>query len=113
MGIRQWFAGVALVGWLLVVTGPGGSAQQSRPDNEIAKLADGVYLFRHQFHQAIFITTAEGVILTDPISSEAATWLKAELKTLTDQPVRYVVYSHHHSDHIAGGSVFADQAIFV
>lgn len=113
MGMRQWFSGVAIVGWLLVVTGPDGSAQQSRPDNEIAKLADGVYLFRHQFHQAIFITTAEGVILTDPISSEAATWLKAELKTLTDQPVRYVVYSHHHSDHITGGSVFADQAIFV
>ena len=113
MSVRQWFAGVAIVGWLVVVTAPDGSAQQPRPDNEIAKLADGVYLFRHQFHQAIFITTAEGVILTDPINSEAATWLKAELKTITDQPVRFVVYSHHHSDHIAGGSVFADQAIFV
>jgi glyoxylase-like metal-dependent hydrolase (beta-lactamase superfamily II) len=104
--------GMAMAGCLFLA-GLEGSAQQSRPDNEITKLADDVYLFRHQFHQAIFITTPEGVIVTDPISAEAATWLKAELKTLTDQPVRYVVYSHHHSDHITGGSVFADQAVFV
>jgi glyoxylase-like metal-dependent hydrolase (beta-lactamase superfamily II) len=112
MGMWKWFAGVAMVGWLLVL-GPDGSAQHSRSDNEITTLDEGVYLFRHQFHQAIFISTPEGVIVTDPISSEAATWLKAELKTLTDQPVRYVVYSHHHSDHITGGRVFAGQAIFV
>ena len=27
--------------------------------------------------------------------------------------MRYVIYSHHHNDHITGGSVFAGQAIFV
>jgi glyoxylase-like metal-dependent hydrolase (beta-lactamase superfamily II) len=108
----KWFAFLPIVG-LLLVLGPADSAPQSRPDNEITKLADDVYLFRHQFHQAIFITTSEGVIVTDPISAEAAAWLKAEIKKLTDRPVRYVVYSHHHNDHITGGSVFADQARFV
>lgn len=107
-----------LVLWALVVIGlviQAGpvSAQQSRPDDEITKLAEDVYLYRHQFHQAIVITTPQGVIVTDPISVEAATWLKAEIKTLTEQPVRYVIYSHHHNDHITGGSVFADQARFV
>ncbi|HEY6084563.1 MAG TPA: MBL fold metallo-hydrolase [Nitrospira sp.] len=77
------------------------------------KLADDVYLFRHQFHQAIFITTPQGVIVTDPISQDAAAWLKPEIKNLTDQPVRYVIYSHDHADHITGGKLFADTAIFV
>ncbi|MDC8446784.1 MAG: MBL fold metallo-hydrolase [Nitrospira sp.] len=108
----RWVLSVLAVGSLLLL-GPGLSAQQPRPDDEITKLADDVYLHRHQFHQAIFITTPKGVIVTDPISSEAATWLKAKIKTLTDQPVRYVIYSHHHDDHITGGSVFADQASFV
>jgi len=112
MSVLKWFACVTLVG-LLLAPGQEASAQQSRPDDEITKLADDVYLFRHQFHQAIFITTSQGVIVTDPINAEAATWLKSEIKKLTDQPVRYVVYSHHHNDHITGGSVFADQAIFV
>lgn len=89
------------------------SAQQSRPPDEITKLADEVYLFRHQSHQAIFVVTPQGVIVTDPISTEAATWLKAEITKLTDQPVRYVIYSHHHNDHITGGSIFAETALFV
>ncbi|MBS0181172.1 MAG: MBL fold metallo-hydrolase [Nitrospira sp.] len=108
----RWVLSVLAVGSLLLL-GPGLSAQQSRPDDEIIKLVDDVYLYRHQFHQAIFITTPKGVIVTDPISSDAATWLKAKIKTLTDQPVRYVIYSHHHDDHITGGSVFADQATFI
>ena len=111
MPVSKWIVFI-LVGSLLVV-GPQASAQESRPDNEITKLADDVYLFRHQFHQAIFVTTPAGVIVTDPISAEAAAWLKVEIKKLTDQPVRYVVYSHHHSDHITGGSLVADQATFV
>lgn len=113
MSVSRGFAGATMVIWLLLALGPAVSGQPSRPDNEITKLADDVYLFRHQFHQAIFITTPEGVIVTDPISADAAAWLKAAIKRLTDHPVRYVVYSHHHSDHITGGGVFADQATFV
>ena len=107
----RWLA-LFLAGSLLAL-GSDGWPQPSRPDNEITKLADDVYLFRHQFHQSMFVTTPDGVIVTDPISGDAAGWLKTEIAKLTDQPVRYVVYSHHHSDHITGGSVFADGAAFV
>ena len=89
------------------------AAQQSRPDDEITKLAEDLYLFRHKFHQAVFITKPRGVIVTDPISADAATWLKAEIRKLTDQPVRHVIYSHHHYDHITGGRVFSDTAAFI
>ena len=112
MHISKWLFLLIVVGCLLVQS-RWVSAQEPRPDDEITKLADDVYLFRHQFHQSIFITTPKGVIVTDPISSDAAAWLKAKIKTLTDQPVRYVIYSHHHNDHITGGSVFADTAPFV
>jgi glyoxylase-like metal-dependent hydrolase (beta-lactamase superfamily II) len=112
MGLSKWFPF-----WLVVccslVQAPGTSAQPSTADNEITKLADDVYLFRHRFHQSIFITTPKGVIVTDPINSDAAAWLKAEITKLTDQPIRYVIYSHHHNDHITGGSVFADTALFI
>jgi glyoxylase-like metal-dependent hydrolase (beta-lactamase superfamily II) len=112
MHISKWFLFVVVVGSLLGHSHDM-SAQPARPENEITKLADDVYLFRHQFHQAIFMTTPQGVIVTDPISADAATWLKAELRKLTDQPVRYVIYSHHHADHITGGRAFADTALFV
>ena len=105
MRASKWFLFLIVVGCLLV--------QSQGVSDEITKLVDDVYLFRHKFHQSIFITTPKGVIVTDPITSDAAAWLKAKIKTLTDQPARYVIYSHHHNDHITGGSVFADTALFV
>ena len=112
MGLSKWFP-FWLVVCCLLAQAPGTSAQPSTPDNEITKLADDVYLFRHKFHQSIFVTTPKGVIATDPISADAATWLKTEITKLTDQPVRYVIYSHNHNDHITGGNVFAGSATFV
>ncbi|MEX5215766.1 MAG: MBL fold metallo-hydrolase [Nitrospiraceae bacterium] len=112
VAMALWGLLLLVAGWLMIQASEA-AAQSSRPDDEITKLADDVYLFRHRFHQAIFITTSKGVIVTDPISLEAATWLKAEIKKLTEQPVRYVIYSHDHNDHITGGSVFADTAVFI
>ncbi|GKS57653.1 hydrolase glyoxylase [Nitrospira sp.] len=112
MRAQKWCFWLVLVGCLLVQNQEG-VAQRPQADDDIAKLNDSVYLFRHKFHQSIFIVTPEGVIVTDPISSDAAAWLNAKIKTLTDQPVRYVIYSHHHNDHITGGRVFADTALFV
>lgn len=87
-------------------------AQTPKPEDELTKITDDVYLFRHRAHKALVIVTAEGVIATDPISVEAATWLKAECQKLTSKPIRYVIYSHDHADHISGGTVF-DSAIFI
>lgn len=109
--VRRWAVLAMLLELTLPV--PPTGAQTARPADEITTLAEDVYLYRHQAHQAIFVVTPEGVVVTDPISAEAATWLKSEIAKLTTQPVRYVIYSHHHNDHITGGSMFADQALFV
>ncbi len=112
MSFVRWWAVLAILLELTVPVFPA-VAQTPRPANEITALAEDVFLFRHQGHQAIFVVTREGAIVTDPISADAATWLKSEIAKLTAQPVRYVIYSHHHNDHITGGSLFADQALFV
>src|SRR5437899_12915936 len=72
---------------------------------------DGVYIFRYQGHQSMFVVTPEGVIATDPIGYQrpqaVATYID-EIKKVTPLPIKYVVYSHHHFDHIAGGKPFKD-----
>ncbi len=72
---------------------------------------DNVYVFRYQNHQAMFIVTPEGVIVTDPISygrPQAAQAYLEEIRKITKAPIKYLVYSHHHYDHIAGGKPFKD-----
>jgi glyoxylase-like metal-dependent hydrolase (beta-lactamase superfamily II) len=57
--------------------------------------------------------TPEGIILADPINAPFATWLKEQFAERFKVPVRYVVYSHSHWDHIEGAAVFADTARIV
>ncbi|MFL5083237.1 MAG: MBL fold metallo-hydrolase [Xanthobacteraceae bacterium] len=88
-------------------------AQPSRPPIETKKVdgTDNVYIFRNQNHQAMFVVTNDGVIATDPVAygrpTGGQTYLD-EIKKVTDKPIRYLIYSHHHFDHIAGGKAFKD-----
>jgi glyoxylase-like metal-dependent hydrolase (beta-lactamase superfamily II) len=77
---------------------------------------ENVYIFRYQNHQAMFIVTPAGVIVTDPISygrPQAAQAYLDEIRKITKAPIRYLIYSHHHYDHIAGGKVFKDAGAIV
>lgn len=84
------------------------------PVREITRIAGEIYRFRNNNHYSIFAVTPAGIIATDPINAGAATWLKDEMrKRWPDRPIRFVIYSHDHADHISGGEVWADTAIVV
>src|SRR5882672_4896761 len=85
----------------------------ARPPIQTTKVegTDGVYIFRNGGHQSIFIVTGDGVIATDPIAYGRPTGgadYVAEIRKVTNQPIKYLIYSHHHFDHIAGGKAFKD-----
>jgi glyoxylase-like metal-dependent hydrolase (beta-lactamase superfamily II) len=89
------------------------AAQTPRPAMETRKVdgADGVYIFRNGNHQAMFVVTNDGVIATDPVAYGRPTGgadYVAAIRKVTDKPIKYLVYSHHHYDHIAGGKAFKD-----
>jgi len=72
---------------------------------------DNVYIFRYGNHQAMFVVTKDGVIATDPIGygrPQAVTTYVDEIRKVTDRPIKYLIYSHHHYDHIAGSQPFKD-----
>jgi glyoxylase-like metal-dependent hydrolase (beta-lactamase superfamily II) len=72
---------------------------------------DNVYIFRYGNHQAMFVVTKAGVIATDPISygrPQAAKTYVEEIQKITKAPIKYLIYSHHHYDHIAGGKPFKE-----
>ncbi|MDH3694378.1 MAG: MBL fold metallo-hydrolase [Gammaproteobacteria bacterium] len=86
---------------------------QDAPKRDIVNITGDLYRFQNQFHYSVFLVTPEGIIATDPINVDAANWLKAELLERFGKPVKYLIYSHDHVDHIAGGEVFADTATVV
>ena len=50
--------------------------------------------------------TSEGVILVDDMYERNYAEIVQQVRTVTQQPIRYVLNTHHHSDH-AGGNVGA------
>ncbi|MDT7857213.1 MBL fold metallo-hydrolase [Rubrivirga sp. S365] len=71
-------------------------------------------LYRHtsqalpSLHSGFVLVTDEGALVIDPAGTCSANWLQDEIDSRFGVPVRYVVYTHAHFDHIAGSQVFQD-----
>jgi glyoxylase-like metal-dependent hydrolase (beta-lactamase superfamily II) len=64
---------------------------------------------RNFISNAGFIVTDEGVVVVDALGSPAlAKELLAEIRRVTTQPLRYLIVTHYHADHIYGLQVFKD-----
>lgn len=95
------------------MSSPAVAQQPARPPVQTTKVdgTDSVYIFRNGNAQSMFIVTPEGVIATDPIGygrPTAGQVYLAEIRKITDRPIRYVIYSHHHFDHAAGGKALKE-----
>ena len=98
-----------------------GADPHAEPDPDerhaIVAVRDNLYRFEvgrgRAQHSSLFLDTGDGIILTDPIQTSAARWLRGELKRRFDKPVKYVIYSHGHFDHIGGGQVFQEDGAIV
>lgn len=105
--MRHLLSAILLIAPVLLA-GTTWAQQSQRPPIATTKVegTDGVYVFRNGNHQAMFVVTKDGVIATDPVAYGKPFGGQAyvdEIRKVTDKPIRYVIYSHHHYDHIAGG----------
>lgn len=111
MQFKTIATGVAALAASLMLSVSAGA--QTRPQIETTKVegTNNVYVFRNGNHQAMFVVTSAGVIATDPVAYGRPNGGKQyleEIRKITDKPIRYVIYSHHHFDHIAGGQALKD-----
>jgi glyoxylase-like metal-dependent hydrolase (beta-lactamase superfamily II) len=109
---RIVFSGIAAALLAVFAATPVLAQTAQRPTFATTKVdgTDNVYIFRYENHQAMFVVTKAGVIVTDPISLRrpAAKAYIDEIRKITQAPIKYVIYSHSHYDHIAGGKPFKD-----
>ena len=71
-----------------------GLAQPAQPTRSIANVSGNLWRAQNNTHFTVFLVTAEGIIVSDPISRDFATWFKSELDERFGLPVRYLLYSH-------------------
>jgi glyoxylase-like metal-dependent hydrolase (beta-lactamase superfamily II) len=110
------------IGWLWCLALLAGvstsQAEQAYPHPQA--VADGVYMVqgvsamgsaanRNFISNAAFVITDDSVVVIDALGSPAlARELLAEIAKITPKPVRDVIVTHYHADHIYGLQVFQD-----
>jgi len=80
---------------------------------EFKKVEDNVYAFvgRRNDANALVVVTSQGVVLVDTANDPPQTRiLQNFIKSVTDQPVRYVIITQNHADHIGGTGLFTPPA---
>jgi len=80
---------------------------------EFKKIADDVYAFvgKRNDANALAVVTAQGVVLVDTGNNPPETRLLQNfIRSVTNQPVRYVVITQNHGDHTGGAPLFSPPA---
>jgi glyoxylase-like metal-dependent hydrolase (beta-lactamase superfamily II) len=76
----------------------------------VGRIGENLYWVTDGFYQAMFLTTAEGVVLVDAPPTIGRNLLRAiaEVTRARRLPTRvtHLVYSHSHADHIGAASIF-------
>jgi glyoxylase-like metal-dependent hydrolase (beta-lactamase superfamily II) len=115
--VKSKIVGVFLLAAICFFSIPSAAQNKTaKPDFEVQKIAADVYaVIRKEAPSlwfnpnTVFIIGKRDVTVVDTnISSEYTREVLAELKKLTDKPVRYVVNTHWHEDHIIGNRVYKD-----
>src|SRR4249920_2719802 len=80
---------------------------------EFKKVADDVYAFVGKLNDAnaLVVVTSQGVVVVDTGNNPPESRILQDfIKSVTDQPVRYVVISQNHGDHQGGTPLFSPPA---
>lgn len=107
-----------IVGVLLTTLGlwPPAFAHAQGLGPQFKQVKDGIYVYAAVLNEAnsTIILTREGVVLVDAGQSPKDSHVvAAAVKKLTAEPVRFIIHTEPHPDHIMGDFVFSPPALVV
>jgi glyoxylase-like metal-dependent hydrolase (beta-lactamase superfamily II) len=78
-------------------------AQNQQPaELTLQKVTDDLYVIMGSGGNVAFMPTKEGVVLIDDKFAQDGPQILAKVKSVTDQPIKYVLNTHQHGDHTGG-----------
>ena len=80
---------------------------------KITPVKDNIYMLQGAGGNIGVLTGEDGIFMIDDQFAALSSKIKAALNTISDQPVKYLVNSHHHGDHTGGNANFQDDGALV
>jgi glyoxylase-like metal-dependent hydrolase (beta-lactamase superfamily II) len=101
-----------IAGWLWLDARAQTNAPIVSGAHRFEKITDGIYYatasgtMQVGANSPVIVTDAEAIVIDSETSPAAARALVQDIKAFTDKPVRYVIDSHFHYDHLFGNQIF-------
>jgi glyoxylase-like metal-dependent hydrolase (beta-lactamase superfamily II) len=76
-------------------------------------LAGGVHALYGRGGNVGFFVGPEAVVVVDSQFKDLAPGIVEQIKGTTDKPIKYLLNTHHHGDHVGGNEVFRQFAVIV
>jgi cyclase len=77
---------------------------------KVSKVAGNVYMLEAAGGNIGASVGDADILLVDDQSATLAEKIQAALKGITDKPMRFIINTHYHGDHIGGNAYFQKQA---
>lgn len=78
----------------------------------VQEISDHLYWVTNGYYNTMFLVSNQGVIAVDAPPTIGKNYLKA-IADVTKEPVKIVIYSHAHMDHIGAASMFPKNATYI
>lgn len=80
---------------------------------EIAPVNNNVYMLTGAGGNIGVLTGEDGVFMIDDQFAPLSEKILDKLKRISDQPVRFLVNTHHHGDHVGGNAKFQEEGTLI
>ncbi|MEO8064268.1 MAG: MBL fold metallo-hydrolase [Pseudomonadota bacterium] len=89
------------------------NAAMAAPAYQTTEVAPDLYSFGAGLAFNAFMVTDDGVIVMDSFDADFAKASLEAIRKVTNKPIKYLIYSHNHDDHISGGAVFKAEGAMI
>lgn len=76
-------------------------------------LSGGVYALFGRGGNVGFFVGSDAVVVVDSQFKDLAPGIVEKIKSVTDKPIKYLINTHHHPDHVGGNEVFRQFAVIL
>jgi glyoxylase-like metal-dependent hydrolase (beta-lactamase superfamily II) len=106
---------VALALSLAAAAAPAQQHHERAPDDPftLKPLAGNVHALYGRGGNVGFYVGPDAVVVVDSQFKDLAPGIVAKIKSVTDKPIKFLVNTHHHGDHVGGNEVFRQFAVII
>jgi cyclase len=113
MTLAAVFLPVVLAGGVPLTPTPDHHARSADDIFKLKPLSGSVYALYGRGGNVGFFVGSDAIVVVDSQFEDIAPGIVRQIRAVSDKPIRYLVNTHHHGDHVGGNPVFRPFAVII